>query len=380
MRSPVVVRVLVVVGAVLAALGLIAGHFNRELLDGPTFADHVDEIRQRRGRRAPSSAGRSPTSSCAPIPTSWRSDRSSSRSPPRWPAATCCRPDSSGCRGDPPRPHGERCRLDRPASRRHGGRGHRRAGRGGAGACPRHLRRLGDLGLDRRPGIRRDDDRHRPRPRGVGLAAPRARPRLLRLPPSPSHRTRWRTAATVGRALMWAAGAVGVVLVVGGFIVRRLDDDTLGGALARWRGTSWCGRCDGLLRCWRRSGWRRCSPATRRRRWCSPRHAARVRDGLLRPKSTVGVVGRAVVAVVLGVAAIADPLGLIEPLIVVAGVLLVLFAVTEIARVAAASRAEAVEQPAGCRADRTATGCDRRGRAGWSGGHRRRRVARPPWS
>ena len=33
---PVVVRVLVVLGAVLAALGLVAGHFNRELLDGPT--------------------------------------------------------------------------------------------------------------------------------------------------------------------------------------------------------------------------------------------------------------------------------------------------------------------------------------------------------
>ena len=46
MRSPVVVRVLVVVGAVLAALGLVAGHLNRELLDGPTFADHVDEIRR----------------------------------------------------------------------------------------------------------------------------------------------------------------------------------------------------------------------------------------------------------------------------------------------------------------------------------------------
>ena len=39
-------RILVVVGAICAALGLVAGHLNRELLDGPTFAHHVDEIRR----------------------------------------------------------------------------------------------------------------------------------------------------------------------------------------------------------------------------------------------------------------------------------------------------------------------------------------------
>ena len=43
---PLVIRILIVLGAVLAALGLIAGHVNRELLDGPTFASHVDEIRR----------------------------------------------------------------------------------------------------------------------------------------------------------------------------------------------------------------------------------------------------------------------------------------------------------------------------------------------
>ena len=32
---------------------------------------------------------------------------------------------------------------------------------------------------------------------------------------------------------MWAAGVLGVVLVVGGFVVRRLDADTLGGAVAQ---------------------------------------------------------------------------------------------------------------------------------------------------
>ena len=45
-RMPAVVRVLIVLGAVFAAFGLVAGHLNRELLDGPTFAAHVDEIRR----------------------------------------------------------------------------------------------------------------------------------------------------------------------------------------------------------------------------------------------------------------------------------------------------------------------------------------------
>ena len=40
------VRALLVVGAVCAALGLVAGYANRTVLDGPTFADRVDEIRR----------------------------------------------------------------------------------------------------------------------------------------------------------------------------------------------------------------------------------------------------------------------------------------------------------------------------------------------
>lgn len=46
MRSPLLVRALLVLGGIMAALGLVAGHFNREVLDGPTFADNVDEIRR----------------------------------------------------------------------------------------------------------------------------------------------------------------------------------------------------------------------------------------------------------------------------------------------------------------------------------------------
>ena len=46
MRSPLIIRILVILGATLAALGLLAGHANREVLDGPTFAANVDDIRR----------------------------------------------------------------------------------------------------------------------------------------------------------------------------------------------------------------------------------------------------------------------------------------------------------------------------------------------
>ena len=66
--------------------------------------------------------------------------------------------------------------------------------------------------------------------------------------------------------------------------------------------------------------------------------AAALRRAALQPQHAVGVVVRIVVAAALGIAAIVDPLGLIEPLIVVGGVLLLLYAITEIGRLAGASR------------------------------------------
>lgn len=37
-------RFSVLIGGVLAALAMIAGHANRQLLDGPTFADHLNGV------------------------------------------------------------------------------------------------------------------------------------------------------------------------------------------------------------------------------------------------------------------------------------------------------------------------------------------------
>ena len=46
-------------------------------------------------------------------------------------------------------------------------------------------------------------------------------------------RARWSTAASIGRTLAWAAAGVGVLLAVGGFLVRRMDADEMNGAIAR---------------------------------------------------------------------------------------------------------------------------------------------------
>src|SRR5512134_1507489 len=40
------IRGLLVSGAILAGLGLCAGHLNRNVVDGPTFAEHVDDLRR----------------------------------------------------------------------------------------------------------------------------------------------------------------------------------------------------------------------------------------------------------------------------------------------------------------------------------------------
>ena len=155
------------------------------------------------------------------------------------------------------------------------------------------------------------------RARGVlAWLLPVPRPRLLRRRHRPvegplADGGTGRAGADVG------AGGVGVVLVVGGVLVRQLDDDTLGGACRRRmdvmvRPMRWASPCwrpagdDAGLRLVGADGARR--PRTRPRR--------RVAAAANAPPAW----WRAVIAVLVGIAAIADPMGLIEPLIVVAGV------------------------------------------------------------
>jgi hypothetical protein len=347
MRSPVVVRILIVVGAILAAFGLIAGHLNRELLDGPTFAEHVDEIR--RDDDVAAALGLAISNQLL-----------------------TGRPDLVAVRP----------LVEQAATQVAGGDLLSGPTRAAAQAAHEVLTesdansialRITDAAAvvtgvlaavvpDRAP----VDAEVSVTLASIGdqafasttIAVARALGVLAWLLPLLAivcfgaavavSRSRWRAAATAGRSLIWAAGAVGVLLVVGGFLVRRFDTDTLDGALVRaawdvmvrplWWGVA-------LLAAFGLATMLACdssAPAVLAQR------ATRVRQGIVRPQGTAAVAVRAAVAVLVGIAAIADPLGLLEPLVAVAGALLVLFAISEVARLATATRAaDTTVAPAG---------------------------------
>jgi len=122
--------------------------------------------------------------------------------------------------------------------------------------------------------------------------------------------------AAVGRTLLWAALGLGVLMLAGGWVVRRVDRDDLTGAVVRaaWnvelRPMWWS---IGVLALVGLAVWLACDSTVPAK---LQRAAGRVRNAVLRPPAhPVGVVVRAIVAAVVGIAAIVDPLGLIEPLI-----------------------------------------------------------------
>lgn len=146
---------------------------------------------------------------------------------------------------------------------------------------------------------------------------------------------RWHTAGGVGRALVVSAAVLGALLVVGRFIVRRRGVSTLGDAFAgaTWEVVIWplwWGIAVlvvlGVLMLFASEP----SASATYAAWVE-----RARSTVVRPAQTVfGRIARAVVAAVVGVAAILDPIGVIEPLVVLAGALLLLHAITEVARLA----------------------------------------------
>ena len=338
---PLIIRILIVLGAVFAALGLIAGHLNRELFDGPTFASHVDEIRR-------------DDDVAAALGTAI-----STRLILANPDLVAIRPlvESVATRvagGD----------LLAGPTRTAVERAHRALTEGDADSIALRIADVGAVVTGVLAAVAPERTAVADAELSVTLASigdqafadttiavartldvlawllPLLAARLLRRRHRRVASSSGATAATVGRALLWSAGGVGA-----GARRRRLPRPPrrrrhLGwGASPGPRGTSWCGRCGGASFCWRRSAWRRCSPATRRRRWRSPvtpPGPGKPRcDRTARPACWCALAG----ALVIGVAAIADPLGLIEPVIVVAGAFAVLYAVAEVARLAAASRA-----------------------------------------
>ena len=202
-RAGVFRRVLVVVGGVLAALGLIAGHVNRHLLDGPTFADDVDEIRRDEHVAAALGRGAHRRGSSSATRTSSPCARSSRRCRSASPAAMLCPdPTRAGRRVGAHRADRRRRRPRRAADRRR--RRHRRRGpqraRPGTGAGVG--RRVGHAGVGREPGLRRRA------PIAIASAVDVLAwllPAARRCCASPSrcggHVDRWATAAAVGWAL-----------------------------------------------------------------------------------------------------------------------------------------------------------------------------------
>ncbi|WP_166354412.1 hypothetical protein [Phytoactinopolyspora limicola] len=352
MRSTAIVRVLIIVGTVLAALGLIAGHMNRHLLDGPTFAGHVDQIR---------------TDAAV---SGLLGESISTQIVGANPDLVAVRPliDDVATRVAGSDVWSGPTRLAAQAAHRVLTDGDpspvvlRIADTGGvatavlAAVAPERatavtgvsvtLLNVGDQGLGRAPF-------ETLRLAGVlawvfPLAALASFGAALLL-----SRRRWRTGAAIGRALVGGAVVVGLLLAIGGFAVRRLDDGVISGAVTRaaWgevMNPMWWGVA--VLAAVGSTMVLACEPSGPR---ALARLAARARAALLgRPSKPVGVVTRALIAGLVGVAALLDPLGLVELAIMAGGVVLVLFAISQIASLARASRADAEaesgesEQPA----------------------------------
>lgn len=150
---------------------------------------------------------------------------------------------------------------------------------------------------------------------------------------------RWLGAARAGLALLAAAAAVGLVLAIGGFVLRRLDDSTLGGAVARagwdvfvrplWTGvvvTALVGLVVTL------------AAGAAVPQWLGGL-AGRARALVLdRPSTAAGTVARGVALALVGLAALLDPLGMLELAALLGGVLLAVVGVSQVAGVAARSR------------------------------------------
>jgi hypothetical protein len=336
MRS-LLVRVLLVLGAVSAGLGVVAGHINRQVLDGPTFAHNVDKIR--REPAVSTALGRAITAQLIGA-----------------------NPDLIALRP----------LIEEVAIRAAGSEALSGATRVAARTAQEALTRRGgasvvlrivDAGAvvtavlhavapDRTP-VTADvsvtlasiGDQSFARStimvaRTVGVLAwalPLAA--LLCFGAAVGFsRSRWRTAAGAGRSVVWAATVLGVLLVAGGLLVRRFDETDLTGAVARAAWTTMIRPLWGSVAVLAAVGVAVAMACDSSAPQKVLAFAARARDAVLsRPRQPAAVIVRAVVAVVIGVVAVLDPIGLVEPLIVVGGVGLVLYGLAQVAQLASAA-------------------------------------------
>lgn len=334
-----VVRVLLALGALLAGLGLVAGHVNRNVIDGPTFADHVDALR--RDDAVATQVGQAITTQLVLA----RPDLVALRP---LVEAVAIRVAGSDVLSGPVRLSARTANTaltqenaDSVALRIVD-----------AGAVVTGV--IGVVAPDRAPTVTNESvtlaSIGGQSFAGTTLAITRAVGLLAWLLPLVAlaclvgavlaSTDRWRTAVAAGRALLLMSGLLGVMLIVGGFLVRRLDDDTLGGAVGRaaWqqfvRPMWWEVGALALVGAAMMMVAGSALPGSLR----AQLESSRLRL-LRRPASTLGIVARAVVVGFVGMAAIMDPAGLVEAGVVIAGILLVLFALSEIAQIADTARA-----------------------------------------
>lgn len=337
MHSPILTRVLIILGGILAALGLITGHANRVLLDGPAFAEHVDEIR--RDDAVARAIGHTLADqiidvnpdlvALRPVVNQVAVEVVGSEvlsTPTRLAARTAHNALVSG--------DGEEIAL--------------RIADAGAVVTAALATLTGAettvwsdasvtlaaIGQDSLFGT-------------VLTAAAWIGVLTWALPLAALlcfafavwlSREHWRTAGDAGWAIIWAAGAVGLVLVAGALAVRWLVEENLAGAVARaaWASMGrplWWGV--GILAALGLAAVLACTSNAFKWAHATTREWA---ERLIRPRRTLGVVIRAVVASALGLAALIDPQAVIEPLIAIAGFGLALFGLAEVSRLIAATR------------------------------------------
>jgi len=333
---------LLIVGSLCAALGLVAGHVNRHLLDGPTFAEHVDEI-----RRDPTVAARVGEQIAARIITA--------------------RPDLVALGP----------LIEDVAVRVAGGE--RLAGPTRLAARTAHealteegsdqvVLRIADAGAVVAAVVAQVAPDRAPAAGDVAITLADVGSQAFASTTIAVARVagvlawalpllalalfgtavvlagdRWATAMRAGWALAWAALGVAVLLVIGGFAVRRLDADALGGAVAQaaWREMVrplwWGVAVLGLVGVGLALACGSAAPLV------LEAHSRRALAAVRRPATVTGRVLRAGVLAAVGVAAVLDPLGVLEPVVVLGGVALVVTAAAQVAGVAGARRAEAIE-------------------------------------
>jgi hypothetical protein len=330
--------VLLVVGGVLAGLSLVAGHLNRELLDGPTFAANVDEVRQ--DPAVAQQVGRSISVQLLTV----NPDLVAIRPLVETVAATVASSDllSGPVQLAARQAHTALTDPDadsvvlRLAD----------AGALVAGAlsvvAPDRAPDAGDLSVT----LASVGDQAFA---STTLAVARVIGTLAWLLPLLAlvslagavalSADRWLGASRAGVALAAGAGGVGLALAVGGFLVRRLGDETMGGAVAAAGWEVFVRPLWWSVVVLAAAGFAVTVAAGASLPSWLTGLAGRGRSlATTRPASTGAVLVRGLVAVALGVAVLLDPAGMLELGALVAGAALFVFGLAEVSTLGAVAR------------------------------------------